>query len=1077
MLTRYCPLLQTLPRSGKPQFFLSKPFLGPDDTYDHTHVKFNFEDREPYKHLETHRVVDGVTRARIDSKTTLAALYDPKGSDDPSIDNKLIKHLATTVEPRVLCQLETSHGKLYPPSLPDSQCSYQIKVTYSNLFLAPVLRLECHFVKPTNRRSPFLTLGVDFHFNEYIHGENTEISSYTHTEDGIIKFWTGRATCSGFNLIASQEASLTAKDQEVINVLRSFLEPNTRHHVTLHLDESELSSSQKRHLDQIRFRLPGGSGFLLPSIGGREYAAFGGTMDGIWAKKDGMMKPAELLSGSAPHPMVPLECGPTFSTMKEALVQLAYSAVVSDAEAYESLRLWAAIPHRAQVFTDKDFIVLGVNFEKFDRLGGKDSDLQFRLPRDLACSFVLVRPGSTKLEVDGFLMTGNPGLPRHDAFFRITSHKKATFAHMASVESRKCIVKCKPHYSSFTYNSQLETIRELQLTDNERWRDILLNQRHDKLGYVDLTAGVNPAKKEKADRWIRNWRPWNPEQLAVIEGVTAAKGGMSIVMGPAATGKTLLQQALAIYFYALDFHVLAVAPANDNANKFARDLLEAKIELPWLELDWLEDLSFNRLFPSSREIPVDEMSEKQAYLRKVGHTKGDTLPFPEFLLALGGDTKEKGAHREYGIVEAVIKAAEEKKYVLHKTLQSEDGAIISRDYNAWDVLRTFMSEYRAGTLDLANMWKMRQYRLAYRACKGQIVGLNRLMITTTGNVRSREMLQYWFSPESEYGLPRKGVIVLVDEAAKDLEINVWSAIVCWRWSDWVQGVFLFGDDKQLQPPNTSAKGETQFNYFSDRLDIPLPNRLVQEGYPCHFLLEQRRMHSAISSFPNRKIYGGKLRNGPDMNVTINEQMPGLRNVLVDIIAEEITNPAKQDRFRKIVSDADLRRHYVEVKGTRVPHESTKSMIVHEHIDVFFNKIFPKLREYFRSNDKSMNKHVMIICGYNFARYEYQDRFKDYLARNPSLTTQDIPRVLSVDSSQGDESFMVFLDGSYQHGDVVGFMGNEHRYNVAVTRAKGVLWIIGGDMRHRYKRSRPRALNLATEYKLELDAAGQTHRFS
>ena len=124
---------QTLPRSGKPQFFLSKPFLGPADTYDHTHVKFNFEDREPYKHLETHRVVDGVTRARIDSKTTLAALYDPKGSDDPSIDNKLIKHLATTVEPRVLCQLETSHGKLYPPSLPDSQCSYQIKVTYSNL--------------------------------------------------------------------------------------------------------------------------------------------------------------------------------------------------------------------------------------------------------------------------------------------------------------------------------------------------------------------------------------------------------------------------------------------------------------------------------------------------------------------------------------------------------------------------------------------------------------------------------------------------------------------------------------------------------------------------------------------------------------------------------------------------------------------------------------------------------------------------------------------------------------------------------------------------------------------------------
>jgi hypothetical protein len=32
---------------------------------------------------------------------------------------------------------------------------------------------------------------------------------------------------------------------------------------------------------------------------------------------------------------------------------------------------------------------------------------------------------------------------------------------------------------------------------------------------------------------------------------------------------------------------------------------------------------------------------------------------------------------------------------------------------------------------------------------------------------------------------------------------------------------------------------------------------------------------------------------------------------------------------------------------------------------------------------------------------------------------DVPRILTVDSSQGDESFMVFFDASAQFGDRVG----------------------------------------------------------
>jgi hypothetical protein len=48
--------------------------------------------------------------------------------------------------------------------------------------------------------------------------------------------------------------------------------------------------------------------------------------------------------------------------------------------------------------------------------------------------------------------------------------------------------------------------------------------------------------------------------------------------------------------------------------------------------------------------------------------------------------------------------------------------------------------------------------------------------------------------------------------------------------------------------------------------------------------------------------------------------------------------------------------------------------------------------------------------------------------------------------------------------------------VAITRAKGVFWMIGGEMKKKHRwESDP--LHLITQYKRELDAANQVHRFT
>ena len=649
---------------------------------------------------------------------------------------------------------------------------------------------------------PYLQLVLEFHFNDFS-GNDSGIRDHTVSDVGLMKiitFSARKATCSGFNSRRQHEFSLSKEENKVIQQLLSYLDSEEHQTVKLTLE------ARKGLLEKIFARLPGGNGTLLPTIGQVEYAAFGRVRDSIKSKRNEMLKPRALMAGSSPLPMVPLESTDTFATIKEAAVQLAYSVAIQDTESREALRLWASPSHRGRLFRNGTFAVLAVNFKKFQKLGSVDRDVNYKLPRDLACSihFTLPGPERKKVNVAGFLMENNPGFERHDAFFQITSQPLKFFAKAFSTEkdpSHEFDVDLDPHFNSFTFGSQLDTVAQLQRSENERWHGVLLNQIHDAIPMVDLTreSAVTAEAKAAADKWLREWMGWNAEQLQVIEGIKSTKGGLVIVMGPAGTGKTLLQEALAVYFYKLGFHILALAPANSNCNHLASEMHKIRSQIP--------GLAFNRLFPGSKDIPLEDLTEEQAAKRQVGHEKGNVLPFPELLIALDEQDKVKDAARAYGIVESIIAAADEGKVARMTRLRDEHRRGEGERVNAWDVLRSFMKEYREGKLD-EMLKKCRQnkldleiersftrYKEAYRACKSHIVGINRFMITTTGNVRSTEMLEQWFRPKEEYGVCRVGVMVFVDEAAKDLEVNVWSGIVCEEWAAMVRGVFLFGDDK------------------------------------------------------------------------------------------------------------------------------------------------------------------------------------------------------------------------------------------------------------------------------------------
>ncbi|KAI7478687.1 hypothetical protein KC357_g4295 [Hortaea werneckii] len=599
------------------------------------------------------------------------------------------------------------------------------------------------------------------------------------------------------------------------------------------------------------------------------------------------------------------------------------------------------------------------------------------------------------------------------------------------------------------------------------------------------STAVSKEEKDEAYKQLVDFMEWNAEQLKVIEGIRKAPDGMLVVLGPAGTGKTSLQEALAIYFWRLGYHVLALAPANSNADHLTRLMLKKAVK----------GLRCHRLYPSSRDLGLDKMDKGQAEFRRVGHQNGNATGSHEFfflLARLEEHKNEKTTARDCGVEQAVYDEALKGKLSLMKCLTTldadEDDYIREVDeVDVWKVVRDGIHELRdiqkhneevqrsnaklqPGDKDLQPLKKLSPAKKAkmdkaYGWCKGHIVSKTRFMITTTGNARAAELLER-FGRDMDGHNTCKGMIVFVDEACKDQEVNVRAPIVCEAWADKVKGVVL-----QLKPTNTNAKteaGKPEFNPYSDRWDLSLPTRLVRQGFPYVALKTQMRMHKDLASFVSRSFYEGTLANGIGTDITLEEREPGLQKVLTRTIADQITDPATAKKYLEDESEAKARQHWIELSEDDIGDVSSygHSVCYEAFADVFFDSIFPGLHEHFGDKlEANVMKH-------------YWNMKASEVARKSRLATTELPKIITIDASQGQESLMTIIDGSIKYRDRLGFMVEEGRCNVALSRATGVRWVIGGPISSRSGRNQGRA---ARSYfpKLydELEAKGMVHRFA
>jgi len=241
--------------------------------------------------------------------------------------------------------------------------------------------------------------------------------------------------------------------------------------------------------------------------------------------------------------------------------------------------------------------------------------------------------------------------------------------------------------------------------------------------------------------------------------------------------------------------------------------------------------------------------------------------------------------------------------------------------------------------------------------------------------------------------------VVIDEAAQALEPATWIPL------SRVHKVILAGDPYQLPPviksPEAREKG----------LGMTLLEKWVSANKPTSFLDTQYRMHPTIMGFSNNIFYENNLKAAPqvlDQDLEIPDLSPVLFIDTAGCGFNEAINPETKSRYNE--GEAFILREYFL--------QFTAQLAAHG-IPIPSMAIIAPYRE--------QSRHLAQL----FREDEALIPFKDNLSIN------------SIDAFQGQERTVVFISLTRSNDQTeIGFLSDYRRMNVALTRAKKHLVVIG-----------------------------------
>lgn len=285
-----------------------------------------------------------------------------------------------------------------------------------------------------------------------------------------------------------------------------------------------------------------------------------------------------------------------------------------------------------------------------------------------------------------------------------------------------------------------------------------------------------------------------------------------------------------------------------------------------------------------------------------------------------------------------------------------------------------------------------QIRVYNRICKDLKTGIferdavylskaNIIGLTTTGLSKYRPLIA-----------SVKPKIILIEEAAEVIEGPVTAA--CFES---LEHLILVGDHKQLQGHCTVEElGRSPYN-----LNISMFERLVNNGIPFKTLLRQRRMDSDF-----RQLLGPiypELQDHPDVLTRKPLPLYGMGDVKSFFLDHNW--PELRDAQMSLYNDKEA------------------EFIAGFYEYLMMNKVHPG--------------NITVLTFYNGQR----KRILKYIRDRP-LCKEEYHNVKTVDGYQGEENEIVILSLVRSNERNIGFLENENRVCVALSRAKRGFYIFG-----------------------------------
>lgn len=247
--------------------------------------------------------------------------------------------------------------------------------------------------------------------------------------------------------------------------------------------------------------------------------------------------------------------------------------------------------------------------------------------------------------------------------------------------------------------------------------------------------------------------------------------------------------------------------------------------------------------------------------------------------------------------------------------------------------------------------------------------------------------------------------VIIDEAAQSVEPTSLIPLMfgCTQ-------CIMVGDHKQL-PPTVFSKDAIDLNYNQSlfyRMAKNFPQRV-------HMLDVQFRMHPEISLFPRKEFYDGVLKDGPDNHMHTRRDWH--------------TTHYKLGHYR-----------FFNV-GSRHERSAANMSLSNRAEALVILRLYGLLRSFFCKN-LSLSGKVGIISPYKqqiqVLRNVFTLRYTKEILNHIEFKT--------VDGFQGQEKDIIFFScvRSQRSAQTVGFLNDIRRLNVAITRAKSSLWIVGNE---------------------------------